>query len=79
MSDVSLDNIIPEYGLVYIRYAGAAGNICMLRGPPLDYQGGEGAGVFVAGKLFISTGLGGALKISHFVTCLCGTVLEVGP
>ena len=29
------------------------------------------------GKLFISTGLGGALKISHFVTCLYGTVLEV--
>ena len=39
--------------------------------------GGGGAGVFVAGKLFISTGLGGALKISHFVTCLYGTVLEV--
>ena len=38
---------------------------------------GGGAGVFVAGKLFISTGLGGALKISHFVTCLYGTVLEV--
>ena len=30
--------------------------------------GGGGAGVFVAGKLFISTGLGSALKISHFVT-----------
>ena len=39
-----------------------------LRGPPLDSQGGgEGAGVVVAGKLFISTGLGGALKISHFL------------
>ena len=47
-----------------------------VRGPPLDSQGG-GAGVFVAGKLFISTGLGGALKISHFVTCLYVTVLEV--
>ena len=47
-----------------------------LRGPPLDSQGG-GAEVFVAGKLFISTGLGGALKISHFVTCIYGTVLEV--
>ena len=47
-----------------------------VRGPQLDSQGG-GAGVFVAGKLFISTGLGGALKISHFVTCLYGTVLEV--
>ena len=45
--------------------------------PPLDSQGGGGAGVFVAGKLFISTGFGGALKISHFVTCLYVTVLEV--
>ena len=36
-----------------------------------------GAGVFVAGKLLISTGLGGALKISHFITCLYRTVLEV--
>ena len=51
-------------------------DIWLVRGPPLDSQGG-GAGVFVAGKLFISTGLGGALKISHFVTCLYGTVLEV--
>ena len=32
--------------------------------------GGGGVGVFVAGKLFISTGLGGAQKISHFITCL---------
>ena len=48
----------------------------VIRGAPLDFQGG-GAGVFVAGKLFISTGLGGVLKISHFVTCLYGTVLEV--
>ena len=37
----------------------------------------SGAGVFVAGKLFISTGLGGALKISHFITCLYRAVLEV--
>ena len=52
--------------------------LCRLRvrGPPLDSQGG-GAGVFVAGKLFISTGFGGALNISHFVTFLYGTVLEV--
>ena len=50
--------------------------ISTLRGAPLDSQGG-GAGVFVAGKLFISTGLGGALKISHFVTCLYGAGLEV--
>ena len=28
-------------------------------------RGGGGAGVFVADKLFISTGLGGALKISN--------------
>ena len=48
-----------------------------IRGPLLDSQGGGGAGVFVAGKLFISTGLVGALKISHFVACLYGTVLEV--
>ena len=40
-------------------------------------RGGGGAGVFVAGKLFISTGLGGTLKISHFITCLYRTVLEV--
>ena len=38
-------------------------------------RGGEGGGtgVFVASKLFISTGL----KISHFITCLNGAVLEV--
>ena len=38
---------------------------------------GGGAEVFVAGKFFISTGLGGALKISHFITRLYRTVLEV--
>ena len=47
----------------------------ILRGPPFNIQGG--AGVFVAGKLFISTGLGGALKISHIITCLYRTVFEV--
>ena len=36
-----------------------------------------GDGVFVTGKLFISTGLGCALKISHFITSLNRTVLEV--
>ena len=41
---------------------------------PVD---GGGAEVFVTGKLFISIELGGALKISHFVTCLYGTVLEI--
>ena len=40
-------------------------------------QGGGGADVFVAGKLFILTGLGGALKISNFITCLHRTVLEI--
>ena len=48
----------------------------LLRGPPFDIQEGK-AGVFVAGKLFISTGLGGALKILHFITCLYRIVLEV--
>ena len=50
------------------------------KGATIRFPGGGGGGwtgVFVAGKLFISTGLGGALKISHFVTCLYGTVLEV--
>ena len=46
-----------------------------IKGATIRFPGG--AGVFVAGKLFISTGLGGALKISHFVTCLYGTVIEV--
>ena len=36
------------------------------KGATIRFPGG-GAGVFVAGELFISTGLGGALKISHFV------------
>ena len=48
------------------------------KGATIRFPGGGGrVGVFVAGKLFISTGLGGALKISHFVTCLYGIVLEV--
>ena len=38
---------------------------------------GGGVGFFVAGKLIILTGLGGALKISHFITCLYRTLLEV--
>ena len=49
----------------------------LLSGPPFNIQRGGGAGVFVAGKLFISIGLGGALKISHFITCLYRTGLEV--
>ena len=47
------------------------------KGATMRYPGGGGAGVFVAGKLFISTGLDGALKISHFITCLYRKVLEV--
>ena len=49
----------------------------LTKGGTIQYPGGGGAGVFVAGKLFISTGLGGALKISHFITCLYRTVLEL--
>ena len=49
----------------------------VVRGPPFNFQGWGGGGVFAAGKIFISTRLGGALKISHFITCLYRTVLEV--
>ena len=43
-------------------------------------QSPGGGGVFVADKLFISTRLGGALKLLNFITCLSclyRTVLEV--
>ena len=40
------------------------------KGATMRYPGGGGAGVFVAGKLFILPELGGALRISHFITCL---------
>ena len=53
---VTLSNILLLHG---IRY-----DICG-KGATIQYPGG-GAEVFVASKLFISTGLGGALKISHF-------------
>ena len=47
----------------------------------IDWRGhhsiSRGAGVFGARKLFISTGLGRSLKISHFITCSYRTVLEV--
>ena len=43
-------------------------------GAPFNHQ--EGGGV-VADKLFISAKLGGALKISNFITCLYRTVLDV--
>ena len=39
--------------------------------------GGGGSGIFVADKLFSSTRLGGALKISNFISYLCRTVLEI--
>ena len=42
----------------------------------IKYPGG-GGGVFVAGKVFISTRLGGVLKISNVIKCLYRTVLEV--
>ena len=48
----------------------------VIRGPPSNQQGG-GGGVFVADKLFISTKLGGALKISNFIICLYRTVLDI--
>ena len=38
---------------------------------------GGGGGDFVADKLFISTRLGGALRILNFITCLYTTVLGV--
>ena len=53
------------------------GCVLSYKGGTIQYPGGGVAGVFVADKLFISTGLSGALKISHFITCLYRTVLEV--
>ena len=48
------------------------------KGAAIQYQGGGGvAGVFVENKFFISTRLGGALKISNSITCLYRTVLKV--
>ena len=48
----------------------------VIMGPPSNHQGG-GGGVFVADKLFISTKLGGALKISNFIIWSYITVLDV--
>ena len=48
----------------------------MCKGTTIKNPGG-GGGVFGAGKLFISTWLGGGLKISHFITCLYRTVNKV--
>ena len=50
---------------------------CICKGGHHSISMGGGDGVFVANKLFISTWLGGALKISHFITCFYRTVLEV--
>ena len=46
-------------------------------GPTIQSPGGGGGGVFVADKLFISTKLGGTLKISNFNICSYRTVLDV--
>ena len=48
----------------------------MLRGSQFNPQE-VGAGVFFAGKIFISTRLGEALKNLNFNTFLYNTVLEV--
>ena len=69
-------NFIPalcqRVGLAVVCHDAANANrsdflLLTLRGPPFDIQGGGGTGVFVARKLFMSTGLGGALKISIFL------------
>ena len=43
----------------------------------MQSRGGGGGWSFCRGKLFISTRLGGALKMSNVITCLYRTVLEV--
>ena len=49
----------------------------MVKGATIQSPGGEGgAGIFVADKLFISTRLDGALKISNFNTCFYKTFLK---
>ena len=47
------------------------GKVWKVKGAPFNLQGlgGGEARVFIADKLFISTRLGGALKISIFITC----------
>ena len=51
----------------------------MSKGTTIQSPGGGGgwAGVFVTDKLFISTRLGGALKISNFIECQYRTLLDV--
>ena len=60
-----------------IRPTWDVGGLGSLGGHHSISTGEGGAGVFVAGKLFISTGLGGAPKISYSITCLYRTVREV--
>ena len=43
------------------------------KGATIQYSGG-GLEFLLWAKLFISTGLGAALKISHFITCLYSQV-----
>ena len=40
-----------------------------LGGAPFNIKGGGADGVFVGNKLFISTRLGGALKMLNSITC----------
>ena len=61
------------FRITYINSAGLLGGHRSISG-----GGGEGCSVvFVSDKLFISTQLGGALKILKFITCLYKTILEV--
>ena len=76
---VDQSNVTREitHRILHIIYTVRDGSFnSVVRGPPFNIQGGGGAlEYFVAGKLFILTVLGGALKISHFITCLYRTVL----
>ena len=53
-------------------------NETTLGGRHVISRGGGRAAVFVVDKLFISTRLGGALKISYFITCLYRPSTELG-
>ena len=58
------------------QYGNASLTCAHIRCPPFNFRGG-GLKFFVAGKLFISTGLDGALKIWLSITCLYRTVLVI--